>query len=321
MKPTLSQLLAFDALAGERHFGRAAAALGIAQPTLSKEIRRLEQNLGLTLFDRSARGTELTPEGERLQPRVAAVIEQVQRLDDAATLLRQDSQMRVRVAASPSIVNRLLPELLRVIDDSEEGPSIRVLEVDTGGVLRAVEEGRADVGIGHLLGQPETTRKRRLGGDELRVLMHRALAPGTGGPADLARLKHVPLLLWPREDSPDYYDLIVQTCRPHGLEPLVLSGTSRIGGSWSYFLQDARAFTIVPADFAQREARGSLVSLPLDPPAAISLEVVWGRHPAAPRVLDVLMDLTRPLRAGQDREAMTASKATLPGLHNRAHIR
>lgn len=304
MNPTLSQLRAFDALARERHFGRAAASLSIAQPTLSKEIRRLEDNLGLTLFHRSAGGTELTRDGERLRPRIAAVLDQMQRLSDTAILLRHDSLLMVRVAASPSVVNRLLPELLRVIDDADDGLSIKVLEVDTGGVLRAVEDGRADVGIGHLLGEPGTTRKRRLGRDELRVLIHRALAP-TGGAADLTRLTKVPLLLWPREDSPDYYDLIVQTCRSHGLEPLVLSGTSRIGGSWSYFLQDARAFTLVPADFAQREAGDQLVSLPLEPPASISLEVVWNRHPAAPRVLDVLMELTRPLRP-QAREAMNS---------------
>lgn len=299
MKSTLSQLRAFDALARERHFGRAAATLGIAQPTLSKEIRRLEQDLGLNLFLRGPGGTRLTPDGESLLPHVTAVLERVQKLRGAVSSLRNDPLQEVRLAASPSVVNRLLPELLRILDDADEGPAIQVLEVDTGGVLRAVQEGRADVGIGHLLGDPGTTRKRRLGNDELRALMHQALAPGRGEPADLTRLTNVPLLLWPREDSPDYYDRIVHTCRTHGLEPLVLSGTSRIGGSWSYFLQDARAFTLVPTDFAQREARPPLVSLPLSPPAGIPLEVVWTPGRAVARILEVLTELTRPLRGTQ----------------------
>lgn len=289
MNMTLSQLRAFEALAQEGHFGRAAAGLGISQPTLSKEVRRLERNIGVALFVRSPAGTTLTPEGERLRAHVAAVLERLRRLEDAASQFGAASRLRVRIAASPSVVNRLLPELLRTIDDADTGLEVQVLEVDTGEVLRTVEGGRADIGIGHLLGEPTAARKRGLGGDELRVLLHRSLMPRAA--ADLGRLANVPLLLWPRENSPDYYDLIIGACRSRGLEPLVLSGTSRIGGSWSYFLKDARAFALVPADFAAREALSPLVSLPLEPPATIPLEVVWRRHPAAAGVLEPLLAL------------------------------
>ncbi len=295
MDATLSQLRAFHAVAEELNFGRAAARLGIAQPTISKEVRRLEQAVGAPLFARSAGGTTLTRAGEVLRPHAAAVLEQAERFGAAARAAAREARRVVRVAASPSIVNRLLPEILRAVDDHDLGVSMEVLEVETGEVLAAVETGRADLGIGHLIGEPGRAVTRDLGRDEIRVLLHRALVPGGVPHVDLRRLANVPLLLWPRERSPIYYDFLLDACRSRGLEPLVLMGTSRISGSWSYFLQDARAFALVPADFAQQEARGVLVSLPLDPALHIPLQAAWSRNPPddVALILTVLGDLTR----------------------------
>jgi DNA-binding transcriptional LysR family regulator len=81
----------FTVVADYRHFGRAAAALHVAQPSLSRQIRRLEQDLGARLFDRTPLGTELTEAGEAFLPRAKA-------------LLRSAAQATaaVRAAATPS---------------------------------------------------------------------------------------------------------------------------------------------------------------------------------------------------------------------------
>lgn len=81
----------FVAVAEYRHFGRAAAALRVAQPSLSRQIRRLEQQLGARLLDRTPQGTRLTEAGEVFLPRAEA-------------LLRSAAQAtaQVRAAAQPS---------------------------------------------------------------------------------------------------------------------------------------------------------------------------------------------------------------------------
>lgn len=294
MDVTVSQLRAFEAVAATLHFGRAADQLGVTQPTVSKEIRRLEHAVGVPLFHRSAGGTTLTHAGERLRPHAADVLAQLRSFDTAAAVARRERRGEVTIAASPSIVNHLLPETLRAIDDQELGITLQALEVETGEVLAAVESGHADLGIGHLIGDPGRAVKRRLGQDELRVVLHRSLVPTRTSRIDVRNLANLPLLLWPRERNPRYYDHLMELCRARGLEPLVLTGTSRISGSWRFFLEDARAFSLVPADFARQEGWAEVASYPLDPPGYVPLEVAWNRDSSAEvrRILEIVVDLT-----------------------------
>lgn len=309
MKVTLAQLQVFVALCDTLHFTRASEQLGISQPTVSKEIRALERRLGVQLLARSSGGTTLTPAGNALQAHARSVLAETQLLEAAAETERRTSRHQVTIAASPSIVNRLLPETLRTVDDQQLGVTVRALEVETGEVVDAVDSGRADIGIGHHLGEPTRATKRRLGHDELQVLISRSLVPRDSTTADMKRLNNIPLLIWPRDRNPVYYDAMVDACRDRGLEPLLLTGTTRISGSWSYFLDDARAFALAPRDYAAHEARGTLISLSMDPPAFIPLEVIWRAKGSSDveEILAILWELTRNRRNPPDhqpREAM-----------------
>lgn len=309
MKVTLAQLQVFVALCDTLHFTRASEQLGISQPTVSKEIRALERRLGVQLLARSSGGTTLTPAGNALQAHARSVLAETQLLEAAAETERRTSRHQVTIAASPSIVNRLLPETLRTVDDQQLGVTVRALEVETGEVVDAVDSGRADIGIGHHLGEPTRATKRRLGHDELQVLISRSLVPRDSTTADMKRLNNIPLLIWPRDRNPVYYDAMVDACRDRGLEPLRLTGTTRISGSWSYFLDDARAFALAPRDYAAHEARGTLISLSMDPPAFIPLEVIWRAKGSSDveEILAILWELTRNRRNPPDhqpREAM-----------------
>ena len=84
MNITLRQLRYFDALAGQSHFGHAAAACGISQPALSMQIKELESALGAMLIERGARQIRLTKFGEEVALRVREILRSINELGDFA---------------------------------------------------------------------------------------------------------------------------------------------------------------------------------------------------------------------------------------------
>jgi DNA-binding transcriptional LysR family regulator len=92
----------FTVVAARRHFGRAAAELMIAQPSLSRQIRQLEQQLGVRLFDRDPRGTALTAAGEVFLPRARALLKAAAQAAAAAKAVAQPS--KVTIGYTPGLI-------------------------------------------------------------------------------------------------------------------------------------------------------------------------------------------------------------------------
>ena len=110
---TLTELKYVLAVARERHFGRAAGACFVAQPTLSVAIKKLEEELGVMLFERGGGGEiNVTPAGERVAEEAARILELVDGIKDLAASSRDDLQGALRLGAIYTIAPYLLPELI-----------------------------------------------------------------------------------------------------------------------------------------------------------------------------------------------------------------
>ncbi|HTT09097.1 MAG TPA: hydrogen peroxide-inducible genes activator [Gammaproteobacteria bacterium] len=108
---TLTELRYFVTLARECHFGRAAAACFVSQPTLSVAIRRLEEELGATLFERKNNDIQLTPVGARLTERAWRVLNEAAMLKEAAKQGSDPLQGPLKLGAIFTVGPYLLPQL------------------------------------------------------------------------------------------------------------------------------------------------------------------------------------------------------------------
>lgn len=118
----LRHLRYFEAVAEERHFGRAALRLHMAQPPLSQQIRHLEAELGVTLLRRSTRRVDLTPAGEVYLERVREVLAAVDAAGEEAQRVDAGLEGRLAVGCVGSATYSLLPALARAL--REELPGI-----------------------------------------------------------------------------------------------------------------------------------------------------------------------------------------------------
>jgi DNA-binding transcriptional LysR family regulator len=146
-------LRVFTAVAEELHFTRAAGRLYLAQQALSRDIRRLEREVGAGLFLRTTRRVALTAEGERLLPYARRVLAAYEELNHAVAPV--DRPLAVDVAAPVSTGRLVLDEARRRAPDTE---FVARYHAGLTGAVEAVAAGRLDVSFGRVAGLPPARR-------------------------------------------------------------------------------------------------------------------------------------------------------------------
>jgi len=152
---TLTELRYIVALARERHFGRAAEACHASQPTVSVAIRKLEEELGVRLFERGA--SEVTPTGigERVIAQAQHVLEQAAEIPEIARLGRDPLNGSLRLAAIYTVGPYLLPALVRQLQRDVPQMPLLLNENFTVRLLEMLRNGEIDAAV-MALPLPET---------------------------------------------------------------------------------------------------------------------------------------------------------------------
>ncbi|MEN7343395.1 MAG: LysR substrate-binding domain-containing protein [Pseudomonadota bacterium] len=140
----LSYLVALDE---HRHFGRAADACFVTQPTLSTQIKKLEEQLGVTLVERHNKGIQLTQTGEAIAARAKDLLREARSISDLAEAHQDPQAGRLRVALIPTIAPYLLPHVAPCLIEKYERLKCLYLEVQTDPLMQSIRNGDVDVGI------------------------------------------------------------------------------------------------------------------------------------------------------------------------------
>ncbi|MFJ3958093.1 LysR substrate-binding domain-containing protein [Arthrobacter sp. NPDC090010] len=287
MKITLRQVEIFLAVAEELHFARAAERLLLSQPTVSQEIRRLERGLGIELFDRSRRAAALSAAGAALMKESAELLAAAQRLVRAAERLAEPRAKAVTVVASPSVINKLLPDAIRVAEDQLPELRIHDVGVNTGGILEGIQTHSGDIGLGRFLPSIPGHEKEVLVEEPVMAVLSVKHPAAREETLELDTLGDLPLLLWPREQNPGYYDALLGICTDRNLTPLILVSSPLIVGARSYLIAENRAFALVPRSAVGHLAPGT-TAVHLKAPARLPLEMLVPAHDPRPDVVSFL---------------------------------
>ncbi|MFB6709956.1 LysR family transcriptional regulator [Streptomyces sp. NPDC056333] len=218
----LPQLHAFTVLAEELHFGHTAARLGIAQPPLSQQIRRLEDKVGHALFTREPGRVTLTPAGRELLPAARRALTDLADGLSAARAVGSGRSGRLRIGFAASLALTVLPGMLRTFRDRHPDVHLDIHEMTTAPQVAALHDNTIDIG---LLREPsvdetELALKTVLTEPFVAVLpaAHPLAAQRT---VRLGQLADSPFVLLPREVGPQLHDRITGLCTAAGFMPRV----------------------------------------------------------------------------------------------------
>ena len=135
------------ALADHRHFGRAAAACYVSQPTLSTQIRKLEAELGVALVERNPRRVMLTPAGHEAAERARRIVAEVEQMKEAARRDQDPESGAVRLGIFPTLGPYLLPHVVPAVRRRFPKLELLLVEEKSDVLLARLREGRLDAAI------------------------------------------------------------------------------------------------------------------------------------------------------------------------------
>lgn len=286
LPPWISDLPALDLLlsvAETGSVGRAAQQHGISQPSASARLSRLERRLGVSLLVRTRRGSRLTPAGEAVATWSRPVIEAAQNLADGVLTLRADRQARLRVSASLTVAEYLLPAWLLHLRRGHPDLEISADVANSQDVAYAVREGEVDLGFVESPDIPDGLASRVVGEDRLALVVAAGypLAARAAEPVRLADLLEHPLLL--REEGSGTRDTFLKAVElaygklPHAItlgSTTTILATAKAGGGIGVISERAAAPAIGAGELVELRVTGLALTRPL--------HALWlGRTPTA----------------------------------------
>ena len=288
----------FLAVAEDLHFTRAAERLGIAQASLSEQIRKLEGDVGAPLLVRSSRYVALTPAGRTLQVHAERILHDLEQALSRTRLVAAGRLGEVRLGTVGSAMVTFVPALLRKLREESPEVTVRIQQLSNTAQVRALSEHRIDVG---LLRSPAMHPFPLIRTAEVMREPLTAVLP-IGHPLarrhriTLSDLTGETLILWPRAESPGAYDRIFGLFQEAGLRrpqtievPDTISEVALIAAGLGVALQPASFLALGNADI-------TLVQLQ-DPPPTTAIEIAW-LDPVEDAALERLLSTAQHLKLG-----------------------
>jgi DNA-binding transcriptional LysR family regulator len=188
-------LLLFYKIASEGSFSKAAEELYISQPAVTKQIKSLEAELDIKLFERNSSGVVLTPGGRILLEHTSIILSQYSKLRNDISLLSEQLTGELIIGASTTIAQYVLPPLLAKFQSANPSLKITLLNENTQTIEKLLHNGRVNLGIIEGLPRGKSLKYSLFTKDELIVITHKSSKYSGLKSCTLEEMKNINLVL------------------------------------------------------------------------------------------------------------------------------
>jgi DNA-binding transcriptional LysR family regulator len=225
----LRQIRHFVALSDALNFHRAAKALNMSQPPLSVSIRKLEQELGVVLFERQPRGVSLTEAGVEALPHARKILAGVEAMGDAARATVHGMGGRLSVGFVGSAIYALLPKVVPLFRSERPAVDLRLREATSLEIIRGLEMGELDIGVLRTpVFDPGDVALDPLSREEMILLLPKTHRLSGRKLVRLEVLRGEPLIGYDRTRLPNFWHLSLSACDAAGFQPRIVEEAAHL---------------------------------------------------------------------------------------------
>ncbi|GAA3553558.1 LysR family transcriptional regulator [Snuella lapsa] len=280
----------FLAVAEDLHFRKAAERLFISQPGLSRQIRQMEDDLGIKLFDRHNRKVVLTKAGEYLKEATERNLKELDYILDHAKLLHDGVGGNLRVGYVGSAMHEVIPNLLLQFKEKHPNIIFSLKEMDNQKQVKDLLSLDIDLGFVRLDRVPKDLEIRPVLEDVFCLVLPKNHPVSDDDFKDLSQFKNESFILFDASYSPSYYEKVMQIFGDSGFSPQVTHNTIHASSIYR-LVENNLGLSIVPKSLQQGYNMGvKFIDLNKISQRAI-LSVIWNkenRNPVLKKTIELL---------------------------------
>ena len=270
----LKNLRYFCAVVREGHFGRAAASLGMAQPPLSRQIQKLERDLGVSLLHRTQKKFEVTQAGLLLYERARRLLDGADQAQDDVRRVGNGEMGRLTIGFVPSNAFTILPPIVARFRTAYPAVELELRQMRNPAIVTALENGTLDIG---LLRTPLSSRAL-----QLMPLIREpffALVPADHRLAarratQLRQFAGEPFVMYSREGSPLIHSRVMEMCLRAGISPRIVQYADQIH-TVAGFVAAGIGVAVAPSTVHNFNMPGLRTLQIADKPAPLQMVMAW----------------------------------------------
>lgn len=280
----------FLAVAEELHYRKAAEKLFISQPGLSRQIKQMEESLGVTLFERSNRKVVLTKAGEYLKNELAINVKNIEHTLQHAKLLHDGKNGDLKLGYVGSAMQEIIPSLLLKLQKQQPDILFSLKELDNQKQIEGLLSFDLDIGFVRLERVPRTLQILPILKESFCLVLPNEHPINQENFKNLAQLKEESFILFDQKYSASYYEKVMQLFDDSGFSPVVSHNTIHSSSIYK-LVENGFGLSIVPKSLvATSHKRVKFIELSKLKHKTV-LSIVWNknnRNPLLEKIINLL---------------------------------